>query len=304
MKTAGLSPRWLFVTAIVFLAGVFLHLPVTDFCDWLAREYGFTAYDDAVRLGAMTLGTGAFLAVWLWPDRHRVPIGIAVTGLLALAVIAHKVIVVNAIESIHYPQYALIAVLLARSGFGLEPAWLGATLLGAVDEGYQAVALPRGAPDYFDWNDVLLNGIGAAFGALIVVMTGFAVMQNGRVPSMARWGGVALAIAFALRGEPTGLVAVSRSDTGRTSVSPDVRVRIDGGIGDRVRSGGRGRGTSQTEALRRASVMRVRPRSPTRYRSSGRLAVRVRLHRTGRRSDRAFLARPRPGGTGATLRAL
>jgi len=197
LKTAGLSPRWLFVTTIVFLAGVFLHLPVTDFCDWLAREYGFTAYDDAVRLGAMTLGTGAFLAVWLWPDRHRVPIGIAVTGLLALAVIAHKVIVVNAIESIHYPQYAVMAVLLARSGFGLEPAWLGATLLGAVDEGYQAVALPRGAPDYFDWNDVLLNGIGAAFGALIVVMTGFAVMQNGRVPSMARWSGLALAIAFA-----------------------------------------------------------------------------------------------------------
>ena len=83
-----------------------------------------------------------------------------------------------------------------------EPAWLGATLLGAVDEGYQAVALPRGAPDYFDWNDVLLNGIGAAFGALIVVMTGFAVMQNGRVPSVARWGGVALAIAIAFVTNP------------------------------------------------------------------------------------------------------
>ena len=259
MKTAGLSPRWLFVTAIVFLAGVFLHLPVTDFCDWLAREYGFTAYDDAVRLGAMTLGTGAFLAVWLWPDRHRMPIGIAVTGLLALAVIAHKVIVVNAIESIHYPQYALIAVLLARSGFGLEPAWLGATLLGAVDEGYQAVALPRGAPDYFDWNDVLLNGIGAAFGALIVVMTGLAVGAKRTCALHGPLGRRRAGDRVRLCGEPTGLVAVSRSDPGRTSVSPDVRVRSDGGIGDRVRSGGRGRGTSQTEG---------RALEPLRYKSS------------------------------------
>ena len=202
MTTAGLSPRWLVVTAIVFLAGVFLHLPITDFCDWLAREYGFATYDDAVRLGAMTLGTGAFLAVWLWPDRRHVSIGIAVTALLVLAVIAHKVIVVNAIESIHYPQYALMAVLLARSGLGFEPAWLGATLLGAADEGYQAVALPRGAPDYFDWNDVLLNGIGAAFGVLIALMAGSAAVQRGRLSSTARWTGVTLALAVAFVANP------------------------------------------------------------------------------------------------------
>src|SRR5207253_11262005 len=41
---------------------------------------------------------------------------------------------------------------------------------GAVDEGYQFAALPRGTPTYYDWNDVVLNGIGAAFGAVIVLM--------------------------------------------------------------------------------------------------------------------------------------
>ena len=79
-------------------------------------------------------------------------------------------IVLNAIEDVHYPQYALLTYLLARGLPTAEGAWLGATTLGAVDEGYQFVALPRGTPTYFDWNDVVLNAIGSAFGILIAVM--------------------------------------------------------------------------------------------------------------------------------------
>jgi hypothetical protein len=148
---------------------VFLHLPVTDFCDWLARVYGFTAYDSAVRAGFIALGAGAGIAIWLRPVPSRLTLGLAATVLLMLTAIAHRIIVVNAVESIHYPQYALIVWLLARAGTRLEAAWLTGTALGAIDEGHQAVFLPRGAPDYFDWNDVVLNGIGAAFGILFVV---------------------------------------------------------------------------------------------------------------------------------------
>ncbi len=165
----GLSRRWLLITAVVFLADLFFHLPITDFCDWLARRYGFAEYDYAVRIGFIAVGVLSLAAVWLWASRDRVTFGVAITGLLALTVIAHKLIVVNAVESIHYPQYALLVGLLARAGAGLEPAWLVATGLGAIDEGYQALALPRGAPDYFDWNDVVLNGIGATFGVVIVL---------------------------------------------------------------------------------------------------------------------------------------
>lgn len=167
-STPRLSPRWLVVTAVVFLAGVFLHLPVTDFCDWLARVYGFTAYDSAVRTGFIVLGAGAALAIWLRPVPARLALGLAATVLLMLTAIAHRIIVVNAVESIHYPQYALVVWLLARAGTRLEAAWFTGTALGAIDEGYQTVALPRGAPDYLDWNDVVLNGIGAAFGILFV----------------------------------------------------------------------------------------------------------------------------------------
>jgi hypothetical protein len=193
-----LSPRWLGVTAVVFLAGVFLHLPVTDFCDWLARVYGFSAYDSAVRAGFIALGAGAGLAIWLRPVPARLTLGLAATALLMLTAIAHRIIVVNAVESIHYPQYALVTWLVARAGTRLETAWLAGTALGAIDEGYQAVALPRGAPDYFDWNDVVLNGIGAAFGILLVLA--FTRPADGRPtfrPAGLRWTIVITAIVIA-----------------------------------------------------------------------------------------------------------
>lgn len=165
----GVSPGWLAAAGLVFLGDLFLHLPITDFCDWLATRYGFSEYDQAVRLGFIAAGVIGYAAIWLWPGRHRAACCIAATVLAALIVVAHQVIVVNAVETIHYPQYALLMVMLARGLGNLELSWIAATVLGALDEAYQAVALPRGAPDYFDWNDVVLNGIGAAVGAVIVL---------------------------------------------------------------------------------------------------------------------------------------
>jgi hypothetical protein len=165
----GVSRGWLAAAAVVFLGDLFLHLPITDFCDWLATSYGFAEYDRAVRAGFVVLGLGAYAAIWLRAGTHRVAFGLAATVLLALTIAAHKLIVVNAVENIHYPQYALLMVLLTYGLGDLELSWIAATTLGAIDEGYQALALPRGAPDYFDWNDVVLNGIGAAFGALAML---------------------------------------------------------------------------------------------------------------------------------------
>jgi hypothetical protein len=37
-----------------------------------------------------------------------------------------------------------------------------------LDEGHQRLVLPRGTPDYFDWNDVVLNATGAAMGLTLL----------------------------------------------------------------------------------------------------------------------------------------
>jgi hypothetical protein len=189
---------WIAATAVVFLADIFLHLPITDFCDWLATRYGFTEYDHALRIGFVTLGACAFVTVWLWPSGHRRLVGLAMTFLVGLMLFAHKLIVVNAVESIHYPQYALLVLLLAPAVRDLEIAWIVATILGAIDEGYQATFLPRGAPDYFDWNDVVLNAIGAAIGVVIVLTFAKIARQPLRRSWHVRWAIAAAVIVIAL----------------------------------------------------------------------------------------------------------
>ena len=156
--------------AAVFAADLFLHLPVTDFCDMLVKRYGFFPFDGFVRRGFEMLGVACLCGAWVWPRRQRAVVGVAAIALMTVIGAAQMLIVLNAVEDVHYPQYALLTYVLARGLPTLEGAWLGGTILGALDEGYQFVALPRGTPGYFDWNDVVLNAIGSAFGIVIAVM--------------------------------------------------------------------------------------------------------------------------------------
>jgi hypothetical protein len=164
------SAAWLAAAAALFIADLFLHLPVTDVCDALVKRYGFFPFDGIVRRGFEAMGVACLGGAWIWPRRERAVVGLAAIVLTLVVVAAQMLIVLNGVEDVHYPQYALLAFVLARGLPTLEGAWLGATILGAADEGYQFVALPRGTPGYYDWNDVALNAIGSAFGVLIAVM--------------------------------------------------------------------------------------------------------------------------------------
>jgi hypothetical protein len=197
--TRRYSPRWTALAAAVFVADIFLHLPISDFCDGLAKRFGFSQYDHVARVGFLVLGLCFAAGVWLWARRDRVAIGVAATLLIAIAALARKYLCVAGIEDIHYPQYAILSFLLARGLPQIDLAWLGATALGVVDEGYQFLALPRGRPTYFDWNDVVLNGIGAAAGiAIVLALTRFRVwrVSSGLVAGISAI--VTCAIAFVL----------------------------------------------------------------------------------------------------------
>jgi hypothetical protein len=147
---------------------LWLHLPISDVFDGLARRYGFIQYDTVTRV--VFLAAGLASAAWLWwPSPHRAAVRRAVVWIAVVIAAAQSLIVVNGIEAIHYPQYALMAWLLVQTGMGLERSWLTASALGAVDEIWQWQTLPRAVPGYLDWNDILLNAVGAALGLLIVV---------------------------------------------------------------------------------------------------------------------------------------
>ncbi|MCB1888057.1 MAG: VanZ family protein [Rhodocyclaceae bacterium] len=76
-------------------------------------------------------------------------------------------------ELAHYPQYALLGWLLARA---LDPrrdrlvaarVLVLATLMGAADEAAQYLWVAATYGDYFDFNDVLVDTLGAALGLLV-----------------------------------------------------------------------------------------------------------------------------------------
>ena len=178
MSVAGRAGSWWVAALVAF--NLFLHLPISDVFDGLARRYGFTEYDTATRAVFLVAGVGGLVWLWAGPAEVRVVSRRVLTALVALIAVAHALLVVNGIEAIHYPQYALVAWVVAGAGWRAESTWAAATVLGAVDEAWQWQMLPRAQPGYFDWNDVVLNAIGGALGVLVVARLA------GRRP-MGRW---------------------------------------------------------------------------------------------------------------------
>lgn len=186
------SHGWLATAALVFVAWVFLHLPITDVMTWLLDRLGFPAYELLLNMVVIVNGTAALLWVG-WRERWRLPALTSMVGvLLVFVAVAHGALMVAPVEYVHFPQYALMTYLLGRAGIPLEAAWLTATGLGTVDEWHQFALMPRLRLDYFDWNDVVLNGIGAAFG-IVTLLAG----RDARPPLTFSWRVLPVALAAA-----------------------------------------------------------------------------------------------------------
>jgi hypothetical protein len=95
-----------------------------------------------------------------------------------------------------------MAWLLTRAGVGLERAWLTSTALGAFDEIWQWQTLPRAVPGYLDWNDIVLNAIGAALGLLVAVRLRGSVVNDRVLPIRVPAGAIAMAAVVAVIAGP------------------------------------------------------------------------------------------------------
>jgi hypothetical protein len=167
--TRLLSEAWLAAAVGLFALDLAAHLPLTDFFDLLARRYGFTTYDAWTARVFMALGAMLLAALWWTPPSRRRAVRLGLVGLASAMVLAKTLLLVSAIENIHYPQYALLTLVLVRAGLGLETSWLAAGVFGVLDEAYQHVVLPRGTPAYLDANDIVFNAIGAGLGVVIAI---------------------------------------------------------------------------------------------------------------------------------------
>lgn len=157
------------LAAAYFLAATLSHEPVSAVYLWLAGLLGpgtANALQDGLALAA--LPAGAWLA--LGPGRRSGSVApreaLAWLALAAGLAAADLLLIVAPVERVHYPQYALLALLLRRV-LADEALVLGlATLAGMADE-LRQYALHPGNTSYLDFNDFTLNLLGALAGLLL-----------------------------------------------------------------------------------------------------------------------------------------
>jgi VanZ family protein len=156
------------LAGLYFVAVVTLHEEVSKVSVWLSMRLSLRLYDKTIS------AFGAVLAVVLsppilsriWHDERRAAKIFYWCLTVGLVAASYNVLFVVNAESIHFPQYAILALpvfALTRS-FGVTI--LTVTLLGAIDEANQFFVLKNWT--YFDFNDVITNLAGGAIGVLLI----------------------------------------------------------------------------------------------------------------------------------------
>lgn len=169
-----LSRRRLFTALLAagyFAAVVLSHKEVSRVFDWLREALSFEVYDSTMLTAGLFVGVlfALFILIKIKEGGgRRVK---AASWLLTAALVgaSYEVLIVFSVEVIHFIQYALLAlpVFALTLRYGETVFW--ATLLGAVDEAYQYFVLYADNKEvYFDFNDIVLNLVGAGIGVLII----------------------------------------------------------------------------------------------------------------------------------------
>ena len=147
-----------------------------EFSLWLvkSRPFGLKPVEYLPYVwGVLGVAVIAFVAWSAWRSANRLPTLAYWGAWLALAVIADRWLLFSAAEYIHYPQYAVLAWLLAwtldpkRDGHAFGTVLLLAVVIGIADEVHQYFLETISYSDYLDFNDFLLNLLGAAAGLLL-----------------------------------------------------------------------------------------------------------------------------------------
>ena len=162
------------LVVLISAANLFLHIHISNLCDALYRSIGRAAYEWTTLGGIAAVSVGA-TAVLLRRRLARLgrPAAIAVVAVLALmTAAAQQTMLVSNVELIHFPQFALLAALVLATGLPPLRAWVVTVALGIGDEIYQFLVIYRGLPNiYLDFNDMVLNSIGAAWAVALATLT-------------------------------------------------------------------------------------------------------------------------------------
>lgn len=176
MGQATVRAAWMALAFIWFVSALLGHL---EFSLWLVRERGSWSgsfsYKDYVP--GIALAAGLALLAWLLfqlrAARWRSPVVFYWIFWWLCVFLVDRTLTFSPNEYAHYPQYALLAWLVAKS---LDPErrrfvflrvvfW--ATLAGMIDETAQYLWITISYSDYLDFNDFLVNLLASIAGAML-----------------------------------------------------------------------------------------------------------------------------------------
>lgn len=157
---------------VYFVLNVFTHGLVQQIAKWIQDELTVSRTNSLVTIIALAT-LPLFIAVVFFRLRsapHKLLKLFYCVVTAGLVVGSYTKLFMINMESIHFPQYALIAILV----FAIMPRFgetiLMVTILGAIDEAHQYWVLDKDADLYLDFNDMILNLQGAAIGVMLLAL--------------------------------------------------------------------------------------------------------------------------------------
>ena len=208
-----------------------------QFSLWLVRQrdtfLGRLAYADM--MPALVMAGGAGLLLWLVAAlrktaRPRLTVAFWLLWLAAVALV-DRYLTYSINEYAHYPQYAVLAWLVARAMDPQRRFWyvgrvlFWTTLLGMGDELLQYLWITTSYSEYLDFNDFLTNLVAAAAGTLLYYGTAPS-LRHAQRPKPVVESGVAVALALVVA---VGLLSGRIVQTPAQKIPPGgIVVKADG----------------------------------------------------------------------------
>lgn len=174
-----LSTRPILNFVLLLIYYLLVVLPHEEVGKWIAKTLDQPFGRDTYNLIVLSIGIIGFIGYFyvIWNGTKIIKEGakklwtkLFVTLLLIIACI--NILMVVNVEIIHFVQYAVFALLAFPLFHTYRETLFWATVAGAIDEVYQYLILAPQRTDYYDFNDVLIDMIGAVLGLLILVAHG------------------------------------------------------------------------------------------------------------------------------------
>ena len=188
---------------------------------WIAKTldqpYGRDRYNLIILVLGLLVLVGYSLPIWkgiqqLKEGKSRVYFSLIMT--LLFVIISFNMLLVVNVEIVHFVQYALLAILLFPLFNNYRDTLFYTLIFAIIDEGYQYFILAPLRTDYFDFNDVIIDLIGAALGLILFWVSGIKDMvSNKKWFQTPTFIGFSILILAAIVAYLTGILAIYPSES-------------------------------------------------------------------------------------------